>query len=79
MRRFLGGMLVVLLCGATGGEAGEEKLEARLVEAQAALDEAMKLRDAGGYCIARPLNGPSMRSRAGRPCSEVRIQTSSAP
>jgi CHAT domain-containing protein/Tfp pilus assembly protein PilF len=48
-------MMVVLLCChcATGGRLVEEKLDARLQEAQAAFDEAKKLRDAGEYSEAR--------------------------
>jgi len=52
MRRVFGWLLVVVLCCAAGGEAGEEKPDARLVEAQAALEEARKLRDAGSYSEA---------------------------
>jgi len=51
MRRVFGWLLVVLCCAA-GGAAGEARPEARLVEAQAAFDEATKLRDAGGYSEA---------------------------
>ncbi|MFY0566887.1 tetratricopeptide repeat protein [Archangium lansingense] len=52
MRRVFGGMWVVLLCCAAGGAAGEEKPDARLVESQAAFDEAKKLRLAGSYSEA---------------------------
>ena len=49
MRRIFGWMMVVVLCGAAGAWAGEEKPDARLVEAKAAFDEAIKLREAGSY------------------------------
>jgi CHAT domain-containing protein/Tfp pilus assembly protein PilF len=52
MRRVFGWMLVVILCCAAGGGAGAETPEARLWEAQAAFDEATKLKDAGRYSEA---------------------------
>ena len=54
MRQIFGWMMVVVLCCAATGAVGEEKPapDARLVEAQASLDEATKLRDAGGYAEA---------------------------
>ncbi|WP_257446529.1 CHAT domain-containing protein [Archangium lipolyticum] len=54
MRRVFGWMLVVALCCAAGGEASEEKPDARLAEAQAAFDEAITLRKSGGYAEALP-------------------------
>ncbi|MFY0565438.1 tetratricopeptide repeat protein [Archangium lansingense] len=52
MHQVFGWMMVVVLCCGAGGGAGEETPDARLLEAQAALDEATKLRDAGGYSEA---------------------------
>ncbi|WP_199741737.1 CHAT domain-containing tetratricopeptide repeat protein [Corallococcus sp. CA047B] len=54
MRQALGWlwMLGVLCCCATGGGVIEVKPDARLLEAQAAFDDAMKLKDAGGYSDA---------------------------
>ncbi len=45
-------MTALVLCCAAGGGSGEEKPDGRLVEAQAAFDEAMKLKDEGGYSKA---------------------------
>ncbi|MGZ3457607.1 MAG: CHAT domain-containing protein [Archangium sp.] len=65
MRRIFGWLMVVVLCCAAGG-TGEEKPDARLVEAQAALDEAKKLRDAGGYAeaLARAEQALALREAA---------------
>ncbi|MDC0709466.1 CHAT domain-containing protein [Stigmatella sp. ncwal1] len=52
MRQVFGWMLVMVLCCAAGGEAAGEKPEARLAEAQAALDEAKKLQHSGEYSEA---------------------------
>jgi CHAT domain-containing protein/lipopolysaccharide biosynthesis regulator YciM len=51
MQRFFG-MMVVMLCCAAGAPVAEEKSDARLQEAQTALNEANKLRDAGKYADA---------------------------
>jgi CHAT domain-containing protein/Tfp pilus assembly protein PilF len=42
-------MMLVVLCGAAGAGAGEEKPDTRLVEAKAAFDEAIEFREAGSY------------------------------
>ncbi|QRO01309.1 tetratricopeptide repeat protein [Archangium violaceum] len=52
MRRFLTWMTVVLLFCAAGAAAGEEQPDARLQEAQTALDEAKQLYGAGKYAEA---------------------------
>lgn len=52
MRQVLGWLLVMVLCCAARGEAGEAQPDARRVEAQAAFDEATKLQDAGRYSEA---------------------------
>ncbi|MBN1204902.1 MAG: CHAT domain-containing protein [Myxococcaceae bacterium] len=54
MRRVLGWMTVVFLCCAAGKDAGVEPSDPRLVEAQAALDEAEKLQKEGKYAEAIP-------------------------
>ncbi len=53
MRQVFGWLTVLLLCCAAGGSASTEKPEARLLEAQAAFDEAKKLKDAGSHSEAR--------------------------
>jgi CHAT domain-containing protein/Tfp pilus assembly protein PilF len=52
MRQVLLWLTIVFLCGAAGTAAGEEPPDARLQEAQAAFDEAMKLRGTGAYAGA---------------------------
>jgi CHAT domain-containing protein/Tfp pilus assembly protein PilF len=49
MRHVLGWMLVLVLCCAASGEAGREEPDARLTEAQHALDEAAALQRSGDY------------------------------
>ena len=52
MRQVFGWMAVVVLCCAARAVAGEEPPDARLLEAQAAYDEAVKLQNAGKYAEA---------------------------
>ncbi len=54
MRQAFGGLVLMVLCCAAGGGVVEEKPDARLLEAQAAFDEATKLKDAGKYSEALP-------------------------
>lgn len=54
MWRVLRWMMVVFLCCAAGGDAGVEPMDARLQEAQSALDEAWKLKGEGKYTEAIP-------------------------
>ncbi|WP_164021581.1 CHAT domain-containing tetratricopeptide repeat protein [Pyxidicoccus trucidator] len=52
MRQLFGWLLLGILCCAAGGRGVEEKPDARLQEAQAAFDEATKLKEEGGYAKA---------------------------
>ncbi|WP_164013126.1 tetratricopeptide repeat protein [Pyxidicoccus trucidator] len=52
MKTVFGWMTVVMLCFSAGAAIAEEPRDARLLEAQAAFDEATKLRDAGRYSEA---------------------------
>jgi CHAT domain-containing protein/Tfp pilus assembly protein PilF len=54
MRRVLRWMLVMVLCSAPSAAASEAPTDARLQEAQAALDEATKLQKEGKYAEAIP-------------------------
>ena len=54
MWRVLRWMMVACLCCAAGGDAGVEPTDARLLEAQSALDEARKLKREGKYADAIP-------------------------
>jgi CHAT domain-containing protein/Tfp pilus assembly protein PilF len=54
MGRVLGWLTVVFLCCAAGEDAGVEPTDPRLLEAQSAFDEAMKLQEAGKYAEAIP-------------------------
>jgi CHAT domain-containing protein len=66
MGRVLGWMTVVMLCCTAGAAVAEEVGDARLVEAQAAFDEAAKLRDAGSYseALARAEQALALREAA---------------
>ncbi|HEY8206187.1 MAG TPA: CHAT domain-containing tetratricopeptide repeat protein [Myxococcaceae bacterium] len=55
MRRVLGWTVVVILCGAADAGIQDAGMDAQLVEAQAAFDEAQKFLDAGQYAAAMPL------------------------
>jgi CHAT domain-containing protein len=52
MRRALSWILAIVLCCAAGAAAGEEPMDARLQEAQAAFDEATRLQENGKYTEA---------------------------
>ncbi|ATB37108.1 hypothetical protein CYFUS_002529 [Cystobacter fuscus] len=66
MGRVLGWMTVVMLCCTAGAAVAEEVGDARLVEAQAAFDEAAKLKDAGSYpeALARAEHALALREAA---------------
>jgi CHAT domain-containing protein/tetratricopeptide (TPR) repeat protein len=66
MRCVLGWMTVVILICATGALAEDAGTDARLLEAQAAFDEATKLKDAGSYseALARAEHALALRETA---------------
>ncbi|WP_375765741.1 CHAT domain-containing protein [Archangium gephyra] len=63
MGRVLGWMTVVMLCCTAGAAVAEEGGDARRVEAQAAFDEAAKLKDAGRYSEALARAGHALALR----------------
>jgi CHAT domain-containing protein/Tfp pilus assembly protein PilF len=65
MRRVLGWVLVLVLCGAASGEAGGKEPDARLTEAQTAFDEAAALQRSGDY------SGAMARSQQARELREA--------
>ncbi|ADO68069.1 CHAT domain-containing tetratricopeptide repeat protein [Stigmatella aurantiaca] len=74
MRRVFGWMLVVVLCCAASGEADKREPDARLAEAQAALDEAAELQRSGDYssALARVQHASALREAVlGRTHPEV--------
>src|SRR4051794_9119883 len=66
MKRIFGWLAVVMLCVTPGAAIAEELRDAKLLEAQAAFDEATKLKDAGHYseAIARAQHALALREAA---------------
>jgi CHAT domain-containing protein/lipopolysaccharide biosynthesis regulator YciM len=66
MKRIFGWLAVVLLCVAPGTAIAEESRDAKLLEAQAAFDEATQLKGAGKYseAIARAQHALALREAA---------------